>query len=220
MFVVEVLDVLTRYNLDMLCFVFPFIVFLANVLRLRTSAGISQRFVAFSATGAALLFITSRSWSVLAVYFLQFLVSVLLFFAVRFKYHLTGERFRDPRASALVLPVAIVMSLPAFWDAGLRQFVAYLGGWLEVLALVCQVVVTKRSRRVTMMNGYLAFIVVPLLLRSITMMRRAFVESGSQMWMHWLNGVVVLLMTIDLSYFVANAKIRNEDFDLPSGLDF
>ena len=216
----EFLDVVTGRNIDLVCFIVPFVVFLVNVLRMRTSAGISQRFVAFSATGAALLFITAKKWGVLVVYFAQFLVALFLFFAVRFKYHLKGERFRDPKSSVLVVPIAIAASLIAFYDADLRRFLAYLGLWLESLGLVCQVMVTKQSRRITTMNGYFGFVALPLAVRAIGLMRRAFTGVGSEMWTHWLNGMIVVLMTTDLSYYVMNAKIRNEDFDLPSGLAF
>lgn len=215
----SILDKVNINGIDDLVYAVSFVYILSNVLTLRTSAGISQRFCGFSVGASALLFISSRKWILFLIYLVEFVATLALFCSVRFKYYLKGDRFRDEKMSGLIVPVAIVCSLIGLKDKNMKYVLRYMGLWFQSLAIGCQVLVTKKSKRVTVFKGAAILCFVPFVFRIICLFRRAFTTHGSEMWTYWLNAIISLLMTVDFGYYVANAKTRNDDFELPGTLN-
>jgi hypothetical protein len=197
----------------------PFAILLLNVLTLHTSAGVSRHFVGFSCAGSALLTFFSPGYSLIFAHFLRFGVTLVLFLAVRFKYPLKSGQFRDSVHTFAIAPLAIVLSIIAFYDRSLRAFLGYIGHWLSILAIACQILVTKKSRRITVFKTHFPFCVSLLFLTVYSSLVTSFRSDGSQMWTLWLTGFTKLVLLIDLTYYVVYAKQRNDDFDLPGGFD-
>lgn len=213
-----IIDKINANGIDDLVYTVSFVCMLSNVLNLRTSAGISQRFVAFSSAASALLFISSRKWVLFLVYLIEFIATMALFSSIRFKYYLKAERFRDPSMSGFIVPISIVLGLIGFKDRNLRYVLRYMALWFQSLAIGCQVSVTKRSRRITVLKGSAIMCFIPFGFRIVCLLRRAFTTRGTEMWTYWLNAMISMLLIIDFGYYVSNAKTKNDDFELPGAL--
>jgi hypothetical protein len=216
---IRLLDLVVFTDFNACVTLIPFIILLTNVLGLHTSAGVSRHFVGFSCAGSALLTIASTRYSLIFVYIIRSIVTLILFLAVRFKYPLKSEQFRDAKHTVMIIPISVVLSLVAFYDRNLRAFLFYLGAWFAVFGIGCQVLVTKKSRRITVFKTHFPYCLGVLLPNVYGTLARAFLASGSEMWMLWLTGMTKLMLLIDLTYYVVYAKQRNDDFELPGGFD-
>lgn len=213
-----IIDKINANGIDDLVYTVSFVCMLSSVLNLRTSAGISQRFAGFSAVASALLFISSRKWGLFVIYLIEFIATISLFWCIRFKYYLKADRFRDHKISTFVVPASIVFGLIGFKDRNLKYVLRYIAIWFQSLSIGCQVSVTKRSRRITVLKGNALVCFIPFSFRIMCLFRRAFITHGTEMWTYWLNAMISMLLTIDFGYYVANAKTKNDDFELPGAL--
>jgi hypothetical protein len=104
-----------------------------------------------------------------------------------------------------------------FWDGGMSDYIDVFGGWLGVLGIGCQVMVTKESRRISIFGGYYPMCFALILIHGAVVCHRAFQEGlVFAMWTRWLHGVTEIVLALDLFYYVLYAKRRNDDFELPS----
>lgn len=210
-----VLEWLSDNDVDTAFLAVPFAVLAITVLHLRTSAGLSQKFVVFSVTGAILRIVTSRQMIFMLTNFTQFVSLLALLFAIRSWGPVTSGRFRDSPLAYVVVPMAVVFAIPALFDRGLRGFAADTGVWLQILAIGSQVFVTRQSRQVQVLGKSLTMFLPAFLLRVACLFHRAFETDGSEMWISWIGGMTALVLSIDIGYYAANARKRTE-FDLPN----
>jgi hypothetical protein len=206
---------LVRHDIPTYLTIIPFTMVLVSVFKLHTSAGVSRRCLTFSWTGSALLALGSRSSKLRLFYLFRSLVTLALFFAVRFKYSLKSERFGDHRATGWLAPLSIGLALLAFWDSDVRSFVVALGMWLSTFAVACQALVTRRTRRITVFGGRFPLFFAIAVGRGLAALQTAFAVSGAAMWTAWLTGATGVALAVDLLYFVIDAKRRSDEFDLP-----
>jgi hypothetical protein len=163
-----------------------------------------------------LLLFTSSSWKVRFFSVIRFVICVILLFAVRFKYSLKSEKFGDPKLTLVIVPVAAALSLISFWDSGIRAYLAFLGRWLSTLAIACQAIVTKRTRRITVFKGRVPIFVLIAIGHFLIGFEKATTVSRSEMWTLSATGCVGIICAAHLLFFVFYAKRRNDEFDLPS----
>jgi hypothetical protein len=102
-----------------------------------------------------------------------------------------------------------------FWDGGVRSYLLALGMWLSTFAIACQVLVTKRTQRLTVFGGRFPLFFAIAVGRGLSLLHTAFTVSGAAMWTAWLSGATEVALSVDLLYFVIYARHRGADFDLP-----
>jgi hypothetical protein len=197
---------------------FSFAWLLMTVLTLHTSAGLSRYFIAFSSAGSLLLSISSQRWYIILAYLIRFLITVALFVTLTFVHRLKSGRFRDHRRMLLAVPAALILSLSAYIDAGHRECLNFLGRWLCVFGILCQVYLTKQCRRITIFKPSLPLHFTIIVTHSLNSLTAAFKASGSEMWALWLTGMTGICLGIDFLYFVVHAKYKNGSVDLPHAL--
>jgi hypothetical protein len=187
-------------------------------LTLHTSAGLSRHFIAFSSSGSLLLAVSSRDWYIIFAYLIHFLITVALFVTLTFVHRSESNRFRDRRRTLFAVPAAVILSLPAYIDAGHRECLNFLGRWLCVFGILCQIYLTNQCQKVTIFKASLPLHFTSIVTHSLKSLTAAFKARGSEMWGLWLTGMTGVCLGIDFLYFVVHAKAKNENIDLPHAL--
>lgn len=197
--------------------ILPFLVILSNIWKIRSSAGISRNYIGLSCISSFLFLFTSKYFVPGVLSFFKFLGILCIFILVAFKFPLKSERFKDPKWTFFIIPASVIFSLFTFIDDNFLCFIKNIGLWLKTLSLLCQVTLTKQSKRVNLLHQYLPVFCICQFCEVYLILNQAFRTTGTEMWFYWFNGVGILLLSIDLFFFVNHSKKKDDDFELPIG---
>jgi hypothetical protein len=184
---------LARHEIATCLTVIPFGMVLGSVFRQRTSAGISRHCVSFSCAGSALLLFASSGLTLRLFYAIRLVLCLVLFCAVHFMFSLKSEKLRDPKLTLAIVPAAAALALVSFWDSGLREYIGFVGRWLSTLAIACQAIVTKRTRRVTVFNGRVPVFVLIAIVHFAVGFEKAATLRRSETWTLWATSGVGII---------------------------
>ena len=187
---------------------------LYNVLKSRSAGGTSTYFSIFCIFSSLFQIISKHNISFnLLCQFLKLISSLILFFLLQWKFPVRSSKLKDDPKMIFLLPIALCIGLISGIYNSISSFFYYSSILLDAFSLFCQMMLTKKTRRILIFLPMTLFcIVCGQISKSMIFGYESSKTSGLNSWISWISAVLLFLSTIDFVFYILFAHHKNSEF--------